>query len=116
MRSESKDLAISVNFQGTIHTEMEGDCNVTLRRLAKPQPDYHTLINNGVPWTDVDFPFGTNVDYRSWNVVARKNYSLFGQFGARPEDTDQGALGNLWLVAAAAAAAEHPGLKLRVYS
>jgi len=63
---------------------MERDCNVTLRRLAKPQPDYQTLINNGVPWTDVDFSFGS-FTHRLWNDVASRNYSLFGQFGARPE-------------------------------
>jgi len=52
-----------------------------------------------------------NIDLQwLWNDVASRNYSLFGQFGARPEDTDQGNLGNRWLVGAAAAAAEHPGL------
>ena len=60
-----------------------------------------------------------DIDQITWKrlseVYSSSDYSLFGEKGISPSDVLQGAIGNCWFMAAAAAVAEQPGRLEKVF-
>jgi hypothetical protein len=106
-------------------------CDFAHRRMNdQQQVNVDSIVGSGTTFTDSTFPTGDAIDWDdhpttfrsldwiadstnlSWSRMgqtypASSGYSLFGS-GAKPDDVEQGSIGNCWFLAAAASVAEVP--------
>ena len=96
-------------------------------------PNWQTLEKASDAWTDVMFPrtdiirwsdypspiqnlsfLESQVEWKRLSEVYPSN-KLYGSTGAKPDDTQQGALGDCYFISAAAAIAEDPNRIKKVF-